>query len=56
MMGPLTFDLNPKLKEDEHIYLIAIDNQVKLMCWHYRLGHLAFSKLKQLTLNGKILQ
>jgi hypothetical protein len=24
------------------------------MCWHYRLGHLSFCKLKQLTLNGKI--
>jgi hypothetical protein len=26
------------------------------MCWHYRLGHLAFSKLKQLVLNSKIPQ
>jgi hypothetical protein len=26
------------------------------MHWHYHLGHLAFSKLKQLTLNGKIPQ
>ncbi len=24
------------------------------MHWHYRLGHLTFPKLKQLTLNGKI--
>jgi hypothetical protein len=24
------------------------------MQWHYRLGHLSFQKLKQLTLNGKI--
>ncbi len=24
------------------------------MRWHYRLGHLVFSKLKQLALNGKI--
>jgi hypothetical protein len=24
------------------------------MQWHYRLGHLSFSKLKQLALNGKI--
>jgi hypothetical protein len=53
-MGPLTFDINPKLKEDKHVYLAADDNQAKLMRWHYRLGHLAFSKLNQLVLNGKI--
>jgi hypothetical protein len=53
-MGPLTFDVNPKLEEDEHVYLAAINDQAKLMRWHYRLGHLAFSKLKQLALNGEI--
>jgi hypothetical protein len=53
-MGPLTFDVNPKLKEDKHVYLATINNQAELMRWHYRLGHLAFSKLKQLTLNGEI--
>ncbi len=52
-MGPLTFNINPKLKEDEHIYLAAVDDQAKLMRWHYRLGHLTFSKLKQLALNGE---
>jgi hypothetical protein len=55
-MGPLTFDINPELKEDGHIYLAAVDSQAKLMCWHYRLGHLTFSKLKQLALNGEIPQ
>jgi hypothetical protein len=55
-MGPLTFDMNPKLEEDKHVYLAAVNDQAKLMCWHYHLGHLAFSKLKQLTLNGKIPQ
>jgi hypothetical protein len=55
-MGPLTFDVNPQLEEDEHIHLSAADDQAKLMCWHYRLSHLAFSKLKQLALNGKIPQ
>jgi hypothetical protein len=55
-MGPLTFDINPELEEDKHIYLATVDNQAKLMRWHYRLGHLAFSKLKQLALNGKIPQ
>jgi hypothetical protein len=54
-MGPLTFDVNPKLKEDEHVYLATVNNQAKLMRWHYHLGHLAFAKLKQLALNGEIL-
>jgi hypothetical protein len=53
-MGPLTFDVNPELEEDEHVYLAAVDNQAELMRWHYRLGHLSFAKLKQLALNGKI--
>jgi hypothetical protein len=53
-MGPLTFDVNPELKEDEHVYLAAVNNQARLMRWHYRLSHLAFSKLKQLALNGEI--
>jgi hypothetical protein len=30
-MGPLTFDGNPQLEEDEHIYLAAVDDQAKLM-------------------------
>ncbi len=53
-MGPLTFNVNLKLKEDKHVYLAAADDQAKLMRWRYRLGHLAFSKLKQLALNGEI--
>jgi hypothetical protein len=53
-MGPLTFNVNPKLKEDEYIYLATIGNQAELMRWHSRLGHLPFSKLKQLALNSKI--
>jgi hypothetical protein len=53
-MGPLTFDINPELEEDEHVYLAAVDDQANLMHWHYCLGHLAFSKLKQLALNGEI--
>jgi hypothetical protein len=32
-MGPLTFDVNPELKEDEHVYLAAVNNQAKLMHW-----------------------
>jgi hypothetical protein len=53
-MGPLTFNVNPELKEDKHVYLATLDNQAKLMRWHYHLGHLAFFKLKQFVLNGKI--
>jgi hypothetical protein len=53
-MGLLTFDVNPELENNEQVYLAAVDNQAKLMCWHYRLGHLSFAKLKQLALNGKI--
>jgi hypothetical protein len=50
-----TFNLNPKLKEDKHVYLAAVDNQAKLMRWHYCLGCLAFSKLKRLALMGRSL-
>jgi hypothetical protein len=53
-MGPLTFDINPELEEDKHVYLAAVNNQAELMRWHYRLGHLSFAKLRQLALNGKI--
>jgi hypothetical protein len=55
-MRPLTFDVNPELEEEKHVYLATVDNQAELMHWHYRLGHLVFSKLKQLVLNGKIPQ
>jgi hypothetical protein len=51
---PLTFDPTPHQEEDEDTPLAAANNQVELMQWHYRLGHLPFSKLKQLTLNGEI--
>jgi hypothetical protein len=53
-MGPLTFDINPELQEDKLVYLAAVNNQAELMRWHYCLGHLSFSKLKQLALNGEI--
>jgi hypothetical protein len=53
-MGPLTFDVNHMLEKDKHVYLDVVDNQAKLMHWHYRLGHLSFTKLKQLALNGEI--
>ena len=53
-MGPLTFDVNPELEEDKHVYLATVDDQAELMRWHYHLGHLSFSKLKQLVLNNEI--
>ncbi len=30
-MGPLTFDLNCQLEEEEHVYPCAADDQAKLM-------------------------
>jgi hypothetical protein len=52
--GPLTFGPLPPIAADEDITLAAADDQAELMQWHYRLGHLSFQKLKQLTLKGKI--
>ncbi len=48
---PLTFDPIPHQEEDEDTTLAAANNQVELIRWHYRLGHLPFAKLKQLALN-----
>ena len=53
-IGSLASNVNPELKEDKHVYLATINNQAELMHWHYRLGPLAFSKLKHLALYGKI--
>jgi hypothetical protein len=53
-VGPLTFDPSPQLKDDEQHVHVASDEQAGLMRWHYCLGHLAFSKLKQLALNNEI--
>jgi hypothetical protein len=52
--GPLTFDPSPPIVADEDVTLAAADDQAVLMQWHYRLSHLSFQKLNQLTLNGKI--
>ncbi len=52
--GPLTFDSLPHQEEGEDTQLAAADDQTELMQWHYRLGRLPFSKLKQLALNGEI--
>jgi hypothetical protein len=52
--GPLTFDSSPSQEEGEDTQLAATNDQTKLMHWHYHLGHLPFTKLKQLALNGEI--
>ncbi len=52
--GPLTFDPSPLTNEAKDVKLSAINEQTKLMRWHYRLGYLTFPNLKQLALNGKI--
>jgi hypothetical protein len=52
--GPLTFYPSPLTEEGEDIQFMATNDQAELMRWHYRLGHLSFPKLKQLSLNGKI--
>jgi hypothetical protein len=54
--GPFTFDPSPPQEEGEDTQLAAANNQTKLMCWHYSLGHLPFAKLKQLALNREILK
>ncbi len=53
-VGPLTFDPTPQLEDDEQHQHVATDDQVELMQWHHRLGHLLFSKLKKLAIIGKI--
>jgi hypothetical protein len=52
--GPLTFNPHPQEEEDEQTTLAVSDQQAELMRWHYHLGHLPFSRLKQLAINGKI--
>ena len=52
--GPLTFDPAPSPEEGEDVHLTTADDQAELMRWHYRLGHLTFTKLKQLALNREI--
>jgi hypothetical protein len=44
--GPLTFNPRPQEEEDEHTTFTASNDQAELMCWHYRLGHLPFLRLK----------
>jgi hypothetical protein len=44
----------PNQEKGEDTQLAATDDQTKLMRWHYHLGHLPFSKLKQLALDGEI--
>ena len=50
----VTFDPLPPLEELDEYSIATVDDQAELMRWHYRLGHLTFTKLKQLALNGEI--
>jgi hypothetical protein len=50
----LTFDPSPPLKEAKEYSLLAPEDKVELMRWHYRLGHVSFAKLCQLVQNNKI--
>jgi hypothetical protein len=50
----LKFIPSPSLEEMEEHSIAASDDQAKLICWHYHLGHASFQKLKQLALNGEI--
>ena len=52
--GPLTFDPRSPESEGGDTTLATANTQAKMMHWHYRLGHLSFSKLKQLAINGEI--
>ena len=45
-IGPLTFDPTPPPSEDDQPDVTASDATAELMCWHYRLGHLPFVKVK----------
>jgi hypothetical protein len=51
---PLTFDPNMQANDAKDRSLAAPKDQAELMRWHYHLGHLSFTKLKQLAHNGKI--
>jgi hypothetical protein len=51
---PLTFDPSMQATNVEDMWLATPNNQAELMRWHYCLGHLSFTKLKQLAHNGEI--
>jgi hypothetical protein len=52
--GALTFNPTPEREPEEQFDLAAANPQAELMHWHYRLGHLPFSKLKLLAQLGEI--
>ena len=52
--GALTFNPTPEREPEEQFDLAAANPQAELMRWHYRLGHLPFSKLKLLAQLGEI--
>ncbi|EJK71791.1 hypothetical protein THAOC_06737, partial [Thalassiosira oceanica] len=52
--GPLHFELSSNSTVDPHRSHQATTLQAELMRWHYRLGHLPFSKIRLLANNGEI--
>ena len=52
--GALTFNPTPEREPEEQFDLAAANPQAELMRWHYRLGHLPFSKLQLLAQLGEI--
>jgi hypothetical protein len=52
--GAMTFDPGASTHEHDHPEPEAIDDTGELLRWHYRLGHLPFSKLKALAEVGGI--
>jgi hypothetical protein len=43
-MRPLTFNVNPQLEEDKHIYFSAADDQAKLMCITASVGRVGMNE------------
>ncbi len=55
-MGTLTFNPEPSASDEElfNDAAIASEDQAELLRWHHRLGHMPFSFIKQLAINGEI--
>jgi hypothetical protein len=51
--GPLIFSSSPLLEQGEDTKLATANEQAELLQWHYRLGYMCFTKLKQHAFNEK---
>ena len=58
--GNLTVDSNLTLLEQDERDITSMSLQAELLRWHYRLGHMSFTKLRMLVVRNiipkKILQ